>query len=477
MSKRQTVLFFFLTLGTLLNLNGQVALQSEKSSWQIGVESFSGDLSDPYLYLENSIPDLLIRELEEAGQHILSEDEKTKIQLSVIENKRVSLINELPKAYAKQDLKLFNATEIGDQSIEELETKLLNLSTLDPGSIKTASMLPVLWYKPENGEELLPINEYSASVVCKIHNLDFLVKGRIREVGEYFRLEILGYNRANEKEFVLFSGTTSPDRLSSLAVEAAGELRSIVLGRAWSALTVATDNPDALIYCNGELIGVGSASVKTLQPGKVLLEAVGQDNSYWSKETELKALETSSISAVLTEGKKDLLSLESEPSGASVYIGARWVGESPLKIPRFENRSYWLTVKSDGYYDHSFEISPQSEDNISVTLEVKEMTRQDFFELKKKEFYRSLGWFSLSVAAPVISAGVYNNYISRQNVYATEYLATGDPDFYNLAGEMENNYYISYGVFWGTIGISGGLLVDVFVKLSRYIKAAEALAE
>lgn len=83
----------------------------------------------------------------------------------------------------------------------------------------------------------------------------------------------------------------------------------------------------------------------------------------------------------------------------------------------------------------------------------------------------------MSVAAPVITAGVYNNYISRQNVYASEFLATGDPDYYNLADEMETNYYISYGVFWGTIGISGGLLVDVFVKLARYIKAAEALAE
>jgi hypothetical protein len=169
--------------------------------------------------------------------------------------------------------------------------------------------------------------------------------------------------------------------------------------------------------------------------------------------------------------------LQTEPSDADVYIGARWAGKSPLNIPRYKDRNIWVSIKLDGYYDKSFEVSTKSPEDLFFELEEEEMSRMENFEIKKKQFYSALGLFSISVAAPVIMGGVFSNYANRQNAYVLEFLQTSDPSYSDLAMEMEKNYYISYGTFWGTIGISTGLLVNVFVKLSRYIKAAEALTE
>ncbi|MBN2658830.1 MAG: PEGA domain-containing protein [Spirochaetales bacterium] len=472
-----TVLLFLTTSA------GAEALRSDRTHWKVGIENFSGTLSSRYEYLKNSIPDLIRRELDQTDTHILSFSEKERYRNDVIEKKRMALVEELKIAYAKQDLLLFkeSGTAIRDSESEKnlnlIREELRDLDLIDPESVETASMLPLLWQIDKNGENLLEEKGFDPFVISKVNDLDFLISGSIKEIDEYFRLIVRGYDRSEDREMIIFSGTSSPDLLSGLAAQAAGELRSVMLGRAWAALNITADNPEALIYCNGTLIGVGEALVNTLEPGDVLLEAVGQDNSYWSEEVLLTSGSELVVNAILSESDSTALNLETDPSGADVYMGARWIGRTPLSIPRFNERSYWVTIRSQDYYDHSFEVSPESPDLISIPLIEEELSRLDFFDLKKKEFYRTLGWFSLSVALPVLSGGIAQNFLSSESAYAAEYKATDNPEYYDMANEAYNSYFISQGIFLGSIAVSGGLLADVFVKLARYIKAAEALAE
>ncbi|MBB6478933.1 PEGA domain-containing protein [Spirochaeta isovalerica] len=473
---------FILVLFTVVQAQGET-LRSDRTNWQSGIQSFSGDLSPGYEYLKNSIPDLIRRELEQSKTHILSQSEKDWYRQEVLDAKKLSILEQLRTSYSKRDGALFLNSEAdrdkdaSTQSINDLHGQLLLVKYIDPQTVETASMLPLLWVSSESGDNLLPDDGFDPYVTSKVNDLDLLISGSLREIDEYFRLEVRGYDRSLDREMIVYSGTSSPELLSELAVEAADELRSILLGRAWSSLRIKTDNPDALIYCNGDLIGVGETYVNTLEPGAAVLEAIGQDNSYWSDEIELTALEETVINAELTEADSALLTIETDPAGSDVYMGARWVGKTPLSVPHFKDRSYWVTIRTEGFYDRSFEISPESPDVITVALEEEEMTRMEFFDLKKREFYRSLGWFSLSVAAPVITGGIAQNFLSEEAAYASRYNLTYDPAYQDLMEESYQNYFISQGVFWGSIAVSGGLLVDVFVKLARYIKAAEALAE
>ena len=38
-----------------------------------------------------------------------------------------------------------------------------------------------------------------------------------------------------------------------------------------------------------------------------------------------------------------------------------------------------------------------------------------------------------------------------------------------------NAYNLTYGLMWGSVGINAVLLTNVFFRLSRYLRAAEAL--
>jgi PEGA domain len=473
----------FLLFPFLVSGESSISLQFDRENWNIALEGFSGTLPPAYGYLKSSIPDLIKQELHSSQVHILSQKEISHYRQVIIDDAEKKIIQELSQNYTSRDKLIFDksssdsALDNLNEKISDLKDERLELAFADESLIKTADLLNVQWIGVDDDEEFLTAEQYLPSVTAEIYDLDFLISGTIREIEGYFLLEVYGYDRSADEKITIYSRAGSIDEIEEIAVEASNELRSIILGRPWSILIVETDNSDALIYGDGELIGVGSAELKTAQPGKIFLEAIGEDNSYWSREAELTALEINDYSGILSASDIDFISFDSQPTQADVYIGARWAGKTPLKLPRYRERNIWITVKSDGYYDRSFEVSGDSPESIIIEMTEEDMTELEIFDLRKKEFYRSLGRFGISVAGPVITGGIFSNYASRQNGYAYEYLNTSDTAYYDLAAEMERNYYISYGVFWGTIGISGGLLVDVFVKLSRYIKAAEALAE
>lgn len=458
-------------------------LKFSRDSWNIAIESFSGQLSRKNEYLKSSIPDLIRKELLSVEMHILSGKEISNYQHLVLSEKKKEILNALSTEYNNKDNLLFS----DDHSLEaylSIEAKinlykksLEALKEVNPAEINTADILRISWIGSGEDGSFLPTEIYTKPVISSLYDLDYLISGEIKEIDEYFYLEISGFNRCDSESVQIYSKAVSPDEIELMAIEVANELRSVMLGRAWSKLIVVTDHPDALIYSDGVLIGIGSADVNTLEPGTVMVEAIDEDTSYWSEEVVLEALEQVEVSGSLSVSDVDFMTLNTAPSGANVYMGARWIGSTPLNIPRYGDKNIWISIQKKGFYSKSFEVSSQSPSEMFYDLEVEEISRSANFDLQKKAFYRSLGRFSLSLAAPVIMGGVYSNYADRYNGYATEYNSSSDSADYDMAEEMKQNYYISYGVFWGTVGISSGLLVDVFVKLSRYIKAAELLTE
>lgn len=459
MNRAGLVVLFVIISVTLFAEESAVNLKFERERWNIGLESLSGSLSPERNYLKKSIPDLLKRELISSEIHVLSSDEISRYRTSIVEEADKELIFELAQNYVSRDQLLFNPESTGtslesiNKKISELKDKRLTLAFSDKSLIKTADMLTVHWVEVDGDDGSITPGRFRPSVTAGQYDLDFLISGQIREIEGYFLIDVYGFLPSSDQLMTLYSGTGSIDEIEVMAVQIANELRSIILGRAWAALTVEMDDPDALIYSNGELIGIGSADMKTAEPGSVLLEAIGEDNSYWSREAELTALELNAFSGILSSVETEFLTLDSNPPGSDVYIGARWAGKTPLNLPRYSERNIWVTVKADGYYDKSFEVSMESPENLFLEMQVEELSEQEIFDMRKKEYYRSLGRFSISLSAPVITWGIFMNSTDQKKAD------------------------ISQGVFWGTIGISGGLLADVFVKLYRYIKAAEALAE
>ena len=483
MNKISFLLFLLFSPSLSFSEDITVPLIFNRENWNIAIESFSGSLPVNQEYLKSSVPDLIKQELLSSDIHLLSEREISHYRSEILKEGRKSLIQQISQNYESRDKIIFDGMDSENdrntinERIIELKKGLMEIDGIDRTQINTADMLRVNWIRSSDDQDFLPSGRFIPQVLVKIYDLDFLITGSITQIEDYYLLEVSGYHSLEEEPSIVYSEFGSIDEIEIMAAEAADELRSIVLGRGWSILLVETNSPEALIYMDGQLIGVGSAEVKTVQPGKVLLEAIGEDNSYWSREADLTGLQHNEFMGILSETEKDFTTLDTLPHEADVYIGARWVGKTPLKLPRYRERNIWVTIRNEGYYSKAFEVTSKSPETLFYELEEEALTRIELFDLRKKEFYRALGWFSLSVAIPVVTQGMSENYLMQEKEYSSIYQITFEEEYNDLTREAYDKYFVTKGIFYGSLGLSGGLLANVFVKLARYIKAAEALAD
>ena len=84
--------------------------------------------------------------------------------------------------------------------------------------------------------------------------------------------------------------------------------------------------------------------------------------------------------------------------------------------------------------------------------------------------YNSIAWFSFSLAPTIILMGVSQNYVNM-------FFAARDAGNVSEQEFAYNAYNLTYGLMWGSVAINVGLLINVFFKLSRFLKAAEELSD
>ncbi|QEN03795.1 PEGA domain-containing protein [Thiospirochaeta perfilievii] len=157
----------------------------------------------------------------------------------------------------------------------------------------------------------------------------------------------------------------------------------------------------------------------------------GDNNLSRTMKFELKPLES------------DFINLDTLPSGASIYYGSRYMGTTPLDIPKY-SFAQKLTISLDGYLDKSLIIDQKS---ISRTIKLKAgvVDKESNYILKKNRFYRNTAIFSFSLAIPLFLGTQGDNINSS---------------VYNIS--------IGNAFFWG---------INLFIDLFRYLKAAELSVE
>ncbi|MFW5812436.1 MAG: hypothetical protein ACOCWS_05565 [Alkalispirochaetaceae bacterium] len=113
-------------------------------------------------------------------------------------------------------------------------------------------------------------------------------------------------------------------------------------------------------------------------------------------------------------------------------------------------------------------LSPTSPSLLRRELLPRQIVWEDVVEEKKERFYRSFGWFVLSLPAPIILNGVYGN------------LTTLFPDGSTRTGlstqeaeerlDQANTLFYSY---YATLGVSVALFGNMLFRLIDYIRTGE----
>lgn len=459
-------------------------LQITKETWNIGMSSYKGlNLDKRYEYLLNALPLLVQEEISNLPEHILSQDEIDHFRNQFIVENTIQVEKEKSQIHSQRDALLFSELEEKEinKKYEEysaninIKEELLQFwRNLDIEEIRIEKSMPVSVKNIAETQLLAPRNQIQRFMESE--DLDLLINGTVEKLDDKFYLNIEAVMQHSEEPVFTISEIVSEEEISETLSDAAPGLRTVVLGRSWSELTVSALPENALLLIDGVSKGVGDMHLFDLEPGFVTLSVISSGYKSDIRQIYLTSSASQDINIELEKGESSSLSLISDPPGADVYFGALWIGQTPLYTD-FPDKQSQIRISKENFtsfYADSLSIEGNS---LTVQLGADLFDKQKELQLRKNKFYKSLGWFSMSIALPLVLSGVYQNLNNRYYKYAQDYNNTFNPESYDKALEYKTKSDIAYYSLWGGVAISSGLLVNTIFKLRDYIRAAEKSTE
>jgi len=442
----------------------------EQTEWRVGVAVLRTESNDPALLSAASLISRLVRdEISGIRYHKLRDAEVEQLIRTAVEQQKIESYTRVSTLYSSRDDNLFNLNA-DHSSLKQLEEQISEASTAlsywryNPGTPSfVPERLPVIFSDPPDGGELWNVKGFSPEAFRKNAGLDVLIIGSIVRVGEYFGIRISALG--SDGEDVLWEGAGGENDLEEISSEAGAAGRSLILGRAWSSITVQTDPPEAVITVNGESKGVGLWADSTLEPGPLVIRitAPGFAPKVLTEMLTPDAVRHLDIS--LTETAQPQVLIQSEPPGASIRLGSIWLGRAPLSLSQ-PDRVMSITVEKEGFTTRIVPLYPEAE-RLTIPLDYALVDPVEELAVSRKKLYNSIAWFSFSLAPTIILLGVSQNYANMN------FASTSPEDL----DSSYNAYQLTYGLMWGSVAVNIGFLTNVFFKLSRYLKAAEGLSD
>ncbi len=458
------LLFFLLAVPRLLT--GQAPVSDPSESWRVGVAAFdAGSLSSENVYLGSSYPLLIHEALSRIETHTYTDEEIAAYRKEIVAREREGLIRQRDEALVKRDTAFLSGTLSREGAVraEELAEKIERLNTFNLNNITIQREKPVELVTGINGP-LLPAVIGPPEEIAKEHTLDLLVFGAIEEIQSYIFVDVRLYSAAFGELEPLRTGF-SRERLTGSSQQVFDSLIRLVLGRDWAEMTVTASVESAEISIDGTFVGTGEATLTYLEPGEhdITVNAFGY--SEYSQTVVLSAGDEAEVSAVLTEEEETPISITTVPEGADLYARSRWYGKTPTEISG-SFRNLQGTIKKEGYQDFLLPTISPGTNSLDIRLLPEKFDRERVIAHERKDYYKVLAAFILSLPFPVF-------FFDATNTLTQSYTAEAElsPLERNLdeAYRLLNLRQISLSAYVAATFVSVVLFVDATLELLEYI--------
>lgn len=446
----------------------------ERETWRVGVLPFDTvDLLPEELSLGRTVPLLILDALSALREHRLDAAERDARRKQILDGARLSAGRALDREIRTRDRLLFAditaetraaRLESADERVTAARSEYRRLADLDVARIEVPGVKPVE-LRPGAGE-LLPASR-SARTAAREGRLDFVLSGAVERLDdEFLILELFGYCAARERTVLQDTLVLRPEEIAEQVDQLIDRAAEVVLGRQWAHLTVRSTETDAAVQVDGVLYGFGAVTVQYLEPGPRDVR-VSHEGREQTQTVVLLPFERAEVELDFPVAVGDTITIESEPAGADIYLDSVWVGRTPADIAR-PRRPSTVVLQRDGFHTSRFPLRADSPDRISRNLAPDVIGWSELTLEQRDRFYRSLGFFVVSLPVPIILYGVYDN-------LATFFVAGTPPGL--DPGEADRLVGVAntvQGAYWVSVGVSTGLFVNMAVQLVRYIRAAES---
>ena len=444
-----------------------VLVQDTSPRWVVGIAALKGaDLAPERRYLIYSIPLLIKENLESVRFHRFSEEESEAYRRRLLElslRRQCDRIDSIRRTREKAFF-LSGTAYRPDSFRGELrreEAVLASLKELDAEELSFPEEKELEILRGEELGDLLAAPRYSAGEAARKHGLDLLIWGELEEIQGYLYVRLMGYHAALGREIFCYEDAARVEELFGVLQTLVRELGCAVRGMDCAYLTVVPSPPDSAVEINGRWMGAGRVEA-VVENGEVSVRVTHPDREEALVQLRLEAKEVREVDVELAPKPRGHLSLRTIPEGAAVYMGAVWVGNTPLLIDAVPEGQQVL-LKKEGYRDASFRLSPDSGDELALPLR-KELYDEDAWQKRRRDrFYGSLGLFVLSVPVPLF---LYSYAVD--NAYAAMRFPEGTPEYDRFERRTEIFYY----GYLGGLFVSATLFLNMGVDLLEYVRNA-----
>ena len=374
-----------------------------------------------------------------------------------------------------------------DAAIVDLERQLAEVSALAP----VVEERPAFSLSQRNRDGVFPPPPGPGEEVrfCAEHRVDAFLVGRLSELHGRVYLETRVFTlhtRSFSYEYsVLFS---SADLVMAMD-EISTHLVAAVSGTLPAGIIVHTSPPEATVLIDGLFVGRGGMGMHTHFPGEVEVEVRADNYAPASFPLTLNPGELAEIFIDLTP-----LSLSAfevvvpDHPGSRVYLGALYVGETPLTLHLPRSQFAYISVETaEGeigtviYRDNEIirgnarfvrnRDVPGNGGTAFIDTRVPIHPEEMRVERARRGFYRAYGalWFILP--ASLLTAGIAATYINANNYVAMTGHFRDDPAtrrrIYDNARRAHNARIAAFSIMGVSLGVT-------FFQIFRYLRAASA---
>lgn len=169
---------------------------------------------------------------------------------------------------------------------------------------------------------------------------------------------------------------------TTLSMDGCGKVQSLNLGLipGWSDLFISSIPADAHVRVGGKSMGRTPLTLH-LPHGTHELAVALAGFKRWRTSVTLAANKPHRIEAIALQPADGRLRLASTPAGASVLVGDRYAGQTPLEIDLAPSTEHTLKLSKPGYANRAFKITVAPAQSKSATVALEAVTGLIRFEV------------------------------------------------------------------------------------------------
>ena len=157
--------------------------------------------------------------------------------------------------------------------------------------------------------------------------------------------------------------------VTEVDMEGCDRLQELTLALApnWSGVSLSSIPAGAAVKVDGKTLGKTPVELE-LAEGSHAIEISADRHKPWRERIEVKAGQPMMLPEVRLEPADGRLAIRSRPAGASVLIGSRYVGQTPLEVEVAAGKEHEIQLSKAGYESASRRVSVASGDMKGLEL-------------------------------------------------------------------------------------------------------------